>query len=127
MSRLYVAMYQPEEGNCEHWNLYLEAEEKLYEVTGEHPDFTLSVTTGNPGLNPQHRRSIFVWDINEDDLPGFMEAVVTIKPNNEVAYWNCQDYVIEILEKLEEECIVDGDDEAYVAAIKRIKRHFGPM
>ena len=35
--------------------------------------------------------------------------------------------MIEILEKLEEECVVDEDDEAYISAKKQVKKYFGPL
>lgn len=40
-ARLFVAIYRPDEGNYDHWALYLKngAEEKVHEVTGEHPYF----------------------------------------------------------------------------------------
>ena len=57
----------------------------------------------------------------------FQSAVSAIKPDNSVAHWNCQDYVIEILEKLEEECVIDGDAKAYKTAKSRVKTHYGPL
>ena len=48
-------------------------------------------------------------------------------PQNDVCHWNCQDYVIEILDHLEDECIVDGEDESYIKAKKEVKKHFGPL
>lgn len=125
MSKLFVAMYRPRKGNHEHWALYLEAEQKIYEVTGQYPNFELNVLTGKkPESTDRHSRSIFVWDVT--DISGFKKAVASVEPDNEVVHWNCQDYVIEVLEKLEEECIVDDDDEDYITAKRRIKRHFGP-
>ena len=35
--------------------------------------------------------------------------------------------MIEVLEKLEEEYVIDEDDEAYISAKERVKEYFGPL
>ena len=80
-----------------------------------------------PDHTIRHQRSIFVYEFNSADLPEFRTAISSVKPQNDVSHWNCQDYVIEALEHLEEECIIDGDDEAYIKAKKEVKRYFGPL
>ncbi|KAI9655413.1 MAG: hypothetical protein M1829_000649 [Trizodia sp. TS-e1964] len=48
--------------------------------------------------------------------------------DNETLDWNCQDYVLESLDKLSEECILDEDDEDYVEGVKKAKeKYFGPL
>jgi len=127
MARLYVAMYKPIEGNYEHWVLYLEngAEHTIYEVTGEHPSFSKNVTSGRPTSTNRHKRSIFVATVNSSDLPVLREVISGMQPDNSTVHWNCQDYVLEILEKLEEECVIDEEDDEYVTAKRNVKRHYG--
>lgn len=123
-------MYKPADGNHLHWALHLEdgLEHNIYEVLGEFPDFKPNVITGKkPDHTIRHQRSLFVYEINTPDLPGFREAVASVEPEKSVAHWNCQDYVIEILDLLEEECIIDGEDEAYIKAKKEVKKYFGPL
>ncbi|MCJ1230280.1 hypothetical protein MMC12_006952 [Toensbergia leucococca] len=129
MPKLHVAMYRPAVGNYEHWALYFEnrSEHKIYEVTGEHPHFKPNVIPGKPTSTNRHRRTIFVSDINETDIPEFEKAISAVKPQNSISHWNCQDYVIEVLEKLEEECVVDEDNKAYISAKKQVKKHYGPL
>lgn len=119
----------PLAGNYEHWALYLEnqSEHTIYEVTGESPRFKPNVISGKPTSTNRHRRTIFVYDINENDIPAFKKAISAVKPQNSISHWNCQDYVIEALEKLEEECVVDEDEKAYISAKKQVKKHFGPL
>ncbi len=57
----------------------------------------------------------------------FLFMISAVKPQNSVSHWNCQDYVIEALEKLEEECVIDDDEKAYISAKKQVKKHFGPL
>ena len=50
------------------------------------------------------------------------------KVDNETTEWNCQDYVIELLETLYEECIIDEDDKEYKRGMKKAKdKYFGPL
>ncbi|KAL6713013.1 hypothetical protein ACLMJK_009409 [Lecanora helva] len=127
MPKLYLTMYRAVKGNYEHWALYLDGEHKIYELTGESPHFKRNVVSGIPTSSNRHKRSIFVSDINTGDFAAFQSAVGAIKPNNSVSHWNCQDYVTGILEKLEEECIVDADEKAYKTAKNRVKSHYGPL
>lgn len=129
MPKLSVSMYKPLIGNHFHWALYLEdgSERTIYEVIGESPLFKPNLITGKrPDHTFRHRRTIFVYEINASDLAEFKEAVSSVKIQNDVSHWNCQDYVIEILDKLEEECIIEEDDKKYIKAKKEVKKHFGP-
>lgn len=129
MPKLYVAMFRPEAGNYEHWALYLDhsPEHTIYEVIGDSPTFQPSVSSGKPTSSLRHRRSIFVYDIIAVDIPALEKAISTMEPDNSTSHWNCQDYVIEILDKLEEEFIIDGDDEEFISAKEEVKEYFGPM
>ena len=120
MPRLYVAMYKPVTGNYEHWALYLEDNDnhKLFQVVGAHPAFTANVTIAKPTSTERHKRRISISDINTIDLEELGEAVGAVVPDNSVVHWNGQDYVMEVLEKFEEECIVNADEEAYIGAKK---------
>ena len=123
-------MYKPIEGNHLHWALYLEdgSRRSIYEVLGEHPHFKANIITGKtPEHSVRHQRSIFVYEINSPDLPAFEESVSSVKQQNDVVHWNCQDYVMEVLEHLEEECIIDGEDKVYIKAKEEVKRYFGPL
>ena len=99
----------------------------IYEVTGESLSFITSVIQSKLSATNCHKRSIFLFNINAMDMLTFKDAISTIQPNNGVSLWNCQDYVLELLEKLEEECIIDGDDDQYVENKKKVKSYFGPQ
>lgn len=47
--------------------------------------------------------------------------------DNETTEWDCQDYLLELLEKLEDEYILDGDDEEYCEAKKELKKRRGAI
>ena len=130
VAKLYVAMYKPVEGNYEHWALYLQngEEDVVYQVIGEWPHFKYNVKETKPENTLLHRRSIFMCEVNDRDIPELKEHVADYPIDNEVESWNCQDYVVEVLQKLEEECVVDGDDRDYKKAMKElVGKHYGPQ
>ena len=128
-ARLYVAIYRAVHGNYEHWALYLEngTEHKVYEVVGEHPQFQPNVVSGKPTSTSRHKKNIVVDDISANDVKELEKVISLTEVKNSVVHWNCQDYVLEILDKLAEECIVDEDEDEYKNARKELKNIYGAM
>ena len=128
MPNLFVAMYKPPRGNYLHWALYLQdgLEDIIYEVVGENPRFETNVITGKkPEQSTRYQRSIFIYEINPADVQSLKDKVSSVKLQNDVVHWNCQDYVMETLDLLEEECIIDGEDKSYIKTKEKLKKHFG--
>jgi hypothetical protein len=129
MGKLYIAIYKPRYGNYKHWALFLESTESLvFEVVGEHGTFQKNTIIGSPSSSTRHEKNILVADINEQDVPELKKVVSKVNVDNETMEWNCQDYVLEVLEALKEECIIDEDDAHYQKGINLAqKKYFGPM
>ncbi|THZ71420.1 hypothetical protein D6C84_10257 [Aureobasidium pullulans] len=132
MSALFIAIYKPLEGNYYHWALHLQTPHPLvFEVTRSHPSFSPQLSHETPETSSRRDRlveCISVGDIEIVDLEQLKEKINVQHVDNETVEWNCQDYVLEALESLVEECIVDGDYEVYVDGVERTKRkYYGPM
>ncbi|MCJ1465058.1 hypothetical protein MMC07_003674 [Pseudocyphellaria aurata] len=128
MPNLYVAMYHSEHGIYEHWALYLETDkDTIYEVVGELPNFKLNVLFKHPTATKRHKRSILIYTLNDVELQGFENVLATVVPGNTGPHWNCQNYVIEVLEQLEEKGVIKKDNEAYNEARKQLQAYFGPL
>lgn len=129
MPELYIAIYQPPEGNHYHWALYLDSKNPhIYEVTGSHPDFLKNVLRSRPEGDSNFRVKIKVADVNDQDLEGIDDFIDKQEVDNDTALWNCQDYVIEALETLCQECLIDEDDQVYQEGIDEAKRrYYGPL
>ncbi len=130
MAKLYIAIYKPRYGNYKHWALFLEAESEhfIFEVIGEHGSFTKNTVKGSPTKSNRHETSILVATINEQDVPEVRKSVALAEIDNETTEWNCQDYVIEVLERLYDECVIDEDDKSYKKGSSLAKKnYFGPM
>ena len=61
---------------------------------------------------PPVRRLIHLTCLNPADLSTVNDIVKQVKVDNETVHWNCQDYVMEILDELEEACVIDLDHDA---------------
>lgn len=125
-TRLNVVMYRPRHGNYEHWALYLDngGEHTIYEVIDEHPRFKKNIVKGRPQNSNRYLRSYQVGTIGADDISAFRSEVQKAKVDNATVHWNCQDYVVELVEALVNECIIDEED--YEKVKSKIHGHFGP-
>lgn len=129
IGKLYIAIYKPRYGNYKHWALFLESTESvIFEVVGEQGAFRKNTITGNSKNTTRHEKSILVADINEQDVPELKKVLSQVNVDNETMEWNCQDYVLDVLEALREDCIIDEDDAHYQKGINLAKeKYFGPM
>jgi len=130
MAELYIAMYKPRYGNYEHWALFLDDDghSTIFEVIGEHRTFQRNSLSVNPENSRRHKRNILVGTINKQDIPELVKIMENVEIDNETSEWNCQDYVLESLEKLVEECVIDDDDKDYKKGTKKAKeKYFGPL
>lgn len=55
------------------------------------------------------------------------DAANSIPVDNETSEWDCQDYVLEILDRLQEDYVLDEDDEDYQEARKELWSKRGPI
>jgi len=130
MAKLYIAIYRATRGNFRHWALYLRQgnSHTILQVTGSHPNFVKEVINRIPANSSTHDVDIQVADINDVDVESLLEHADEVEVDNETIHWTCQDYILEILEKLSEECIIDEEDEYYEKGVRRAKKnYYGPM
>ncbi|GAD92331.1 hypothetical protein CIMG_00013 [Paecilomyces variotii No. 5] len=125
--RLYVAFYRPHYGNFIHWALAIEHGDTgvTIQVIGEHPEFERNTIDQRAEDNEGFLNKLFVGVISEADI-GLIKALASSQPvDNETVEWDCQDYVLEFLDKLEKEYVLDADDEEYREARQELKKRRG--
>lgn len=127
--KLYVAFFRPFFGNYQHWALYLDNEEEqlIFEVTGEHPDFERNVQKSPPDLLDGFLHTLYVGVIDRNDIHAVTQVAETVFVDNETFEWDCQEYVLDILDRLEEEYVLDCDDEDYRDAREVLRDERGAM
>ncbi|KAH8433873.1 uncharacterized protein LDX57_011509 [Aspergillus melleus] len=126
---LAVAIYHPRYGNFQHWSLHLHTstQDYIYEVDGEHPHFQKATSTGPPSDSNTFIKSIFVSEVGDPDIPTIQAIVDAARVDNETLEWDCQEYVLEILEACEQEAVLEEDDAEYMEVKETLKGMRGPM
>ncbi|KMP10246.1 hypothetical protein CIRG_09927 [Coccidioides immitis RMSCC 2394] len=127
--KLYVVFYRPRYGNFQHWALYLDADDQevIFEVVGSHPNFRPNVVNSRPERSKNFIGKVLVAVLDKDDIRRVHEIVENVKVYNDTVEWDCQEYVLDILDSLEAEFIVEEDDEDYREARKELKEKRGAM
>ncbi|GCB26962.1 hypothetical protein AAWM_09847 [Aspergillus awamori] len=124
-----VAIYHPRYGNFQHWALHLhsDTEDLIFEVDGEHPCFQKVVSNGLPSDNLGFIESLFVCQIGSPDIPTVKDVVDATPVDNETLEWDCQDYVLDILEGCEREAVLEDEDADYAEAMEILRSRRGPI
>ncbi|CAG8027837.1 unnamed protein product [Penicillium salamii] len=127
--KLYVVFESPRYGNYYHWALQIENGEEsiVFEVEGEHPQFVRKVLEIKAEESGSFLGKEYVGVISKPDIQRVKDVASTIHVDNETVEWDCQDYVLEILDKLEEDYILDENDGDYRDARAILKDKRGSM
>lgn len=113
---LYVALFRRRYGDYQHWGLYIDndPENLVFEVTGEHPSFECHIETCPlPGANGRLLPLAVCRCLSNNNIDTVNRVAATVMVYNETVEWDCQEYVLDMLDALEEECVLDRDDEDY--------------
>jgi len=91
-----------------HWAINLRAagSDLIYQANGDEGKLDLDIRKANPKNSSRFRKEIKVSDIDDEvEVKRILEGQPM---NNDVASWNCQDWVMEALEALNDEMLL-GD------------------
>ena len=96
---------------------------KIYEVVGEHSQFQPNVVSGKPTSTNRHKKSILVNNISVNNVKELKKVIYLADVKKSVVHWKCQDYVLGILNKFAEECIVNKNEKEYKNTRKKLKKY----
>lgn len=127
--RLYVAFFRPQYGNYQHLGLCLgdDEEQLIFEVSGEHPNFERNIEKQPPEQLEGFLRREYVAVISKTDIETVKQVAQTVPVDNETVEWDCQEYVLDRLDRLEDEFVLDRDDEDYQDARETLRERRGAM
>jgi hypothetical protein len=66
-----------------------------------------------PENSARFLEAVYIGEVQDQGFKEFEKIIKAANVDNETVEWDCQDYVLEILDTLEEECVLDGDDRVY--------------
>ena len=98
--KLYVVLYRPRYGNYQHWALYLQTDSDnlIFEVTGSHPNFIYNAVKADPTRSRTFVKVVFMDTVSSDNIATVQNVARTTKIDNETVEWDCQEYVLDVLE-----------------------------
>ena len=102
-------------------------ESYVIEAVGQPTQFTCHVLKVRPEKLSGFWKDVQLGDVAESAFDSFMEVVEAKEVDNETTEWDCQDYVLELLDDLEEEYVIDVDDEFYQEQKQKLKDMRGPF
>lgn len=122
--QITVVFFKLIEGNFDHWALWLHgpAVNKLFQVAGDYAEMEAQVLDEDTRDNPRLYKCINVGEIVCDDQMALEAKINTVAVRNDVALWDCQDYVLDILDALEGDAFVGGDED--YAHLRRVLGSF---
>ncbi|KAK4613285.1 hypothetical protein CLAFUW4_08792 [Fulvia fulva] len=100
-----------------HWALFVNGrsnqEKVIFHVQGAEKNFKYESRQGDATTSKKFLESLPLCRIEISKLKDIELAAENTVLHNERRVWNHQDYVLDLLDKLEEEGIVNGDDKEY--------------
>jgi hypothetical protein len=108
---VYVAIYRPAQtGSARHWAIYIRNEHgqsTLHQVENDFNSGAFRVARRRVDVRPEDSRSwirdVGIGRVNVAHLQAIRNIIQGQPVNNESETWNCQTWVIEVLERLEQE------------------------
>lgn len=115
-AKIYVAIYE-DEGVYKHWNLFVDGptdtEKTILQIMGSSTNYRFEMETSNARDIKNHSELIPLCDVPASKIGAIKEAAEQAPIHNGYPGYNCQDYVLELLDDLEERGIIDGRDAEY--------------
>lgn len=132
---LNVLVCTPQFGKYHHWAIQLHnlatGDSTIFEIRGAQP--SCESTTYQCRLKYYPLRILKIvrlgqLTLSSRSLESISHAIENeVQARNDQADWTCQDYVLDILEMLEEEWWLDVDDNEYMDVKEKLKGMQGPM
>ncbi|KAF4220309.1 hypothetical protein CNMCM8980_007814 [Aspergillus fumigatiaffinis] len=113
--KVYVAI-SDDGGVYKHWALFIdqaEAEATLLNVRGSDGRFRYETEKRDVRYDESLVELVYLCDVDVAKANTIRNIARTIPVHNEISGWNCQDYVLDLLDELEERKVIDGEDELY--------------
>lgn len=113
---LYVAIYK-DEGVYKHWGLFIdgptENQQIVLHVEGSSTRFRFDRKFSNPRYSTKLYELIHLCSVPISNIAAIDQAAEQAPIHNQYPGYNCQDYVIELLNDLERRRLINGRDANY--------------
>ncbi|KAJ5188832.1 hypothetical protein N7491_005153 [Penicillium cf. griseofulvum] len=113
---IYVAI-SISDGVYKHWGVFIDApkeEDKvLLQVTGSDGRFRYELEATDVRKSERLVELLPLYDVDLAKINSIKTIASQVTVRNEIRGWNCQDYVLDLMEALEKAAIVNNTDTSY--------------
>ncbi|RHZ51901.1 hypothetical protein CDV55_103708 [Aspergillus turcosus] len=113
--KIYVAIFQ-DDGVYKHWALFIDepqADETLLNVRGSDGRFRYEPEKRDDRHSETLVEQVYLCEVDVAKANTIRDVARKVPVHNEISGWNCQDYVLDLLDELEESKVMDTEDEVY--------------
>ncbi|GJP97641.1 hypothetical protein CBS147343_6682 [Aspergillus niger] len=116
-SGLHVAIFQNHDGVYKHWGLFLDGPTKLektvFQIMGSSTRYYFEKLNSDARESADLLGLVHLCDVANSHANAIEDAAENMTIHNEAPGYNCQDYVLELLDDLEERGFIDKEDADY--------------
>ena len=118
---LYIAIY-PRGAMYKHWALFVDnsLDYTMFHVDGSEGQYRFDERKKDPRTSSRNPELIKVTTIRQGKIP-ILRQYARDQPLNRGHGWNCQDYVVELIEKAKKEKIITVTDNKMVEIRSKIE------
>ena len=118
-ARLFVAVHGDGRQDDQHWALYIENITLVQAMSLRF--WSVNVSNSDPRDSESYRGMIYLTDVRTRDVQDIERIACGLRLNRYFG-WNCQDYVMDLLDALEDEAVINPDDNEYQEQKDRLRR-----
>ncbi|KAE8352764.1 hypothetical protein BDV28DRAFT_157606 [Aspergillus coremiiformis] len=102
MTKIHIAI-TTDSGIYKHWGIFLDSAKTILQVRGSDRRFRYEPEDRDARDLDGLDELIFLCDVDEEKTRRVRRVASMVPVRSEVHGWNCQDWVMEVLDRLEEE------------------------
>ena len=113
---VYVAIFNESvnQGIYKHWAMFVDGPTKtVLNALGSSTRYYFDTSTADPRASPDLLELIHMSDVSIRNISTIQQIAESLPIRNEYPGYNCQDYVLELLDELEVKQIIDGTNMIY--------------
>ncbi|KAI2844078.1 hypothetical protein CBS147321_7948 [Aspergillus niger] len=123
-SGLHVAIYN-DGGIYKHWSLFIDGptdpEKTILHIMGSSTRYRFEMRNSNARNSTTLLELVYLCHVDNSKISAIKDAAQEITIHNEAPGYNCQDYILELLDELEEKKIIDRSNASYKRNRKKVE------